>query len=284
MIHRDEIHIRDPFILPDLRQGVYYMYGTNGGMRQGNSRCFLAYKTRDLEHFEEPVVVFDAEAVGFWADRDFWAPEVHFYDGRYCLFASFRAHGRHRCTQILVSDSPEGPFRPISDGPVTPAEWDCLDGTLWVEDGTPYIVFCHEWSQVGDGEILAMPLTADLTAPAGAPTLLFRASDSPYANAYPKEGCFVTDGPFLFREDGKLKMIWSSFFDRRYVVLEAESESGSVLGPWTQQSSRFSFDGGHAMIFETFEGERMIALHSPNASIPEDDGKERPVFLRWTPA
>ena len=282
MILRSDVHIRDPFILPDRARGVYYMYGTNGGMREGNTKRFLVYETRDLERFEDPVVIFDAEAIGFWADRDFWAPEAHVYKGRYYLFASFRAHGRHRCTQILASDSPKGPFLPIGDGPVTPAEWDCLDGTLWVENETPYMIFCHEWSQVGDGEICAMPLTPDLTAPAGEVRILFRASESPYVNEYPKAGCYVTDGPFLFREGGKLKMIWSSFLDRRYVVLEAESESGSVLGPWTQQSSRFSFDGGHAMIFETFEGERMIALHSPNASIPEDDGKERPVFLRWT--
>jgi hypothetical protein len=26
-----------------------------------------------------------------------------------------------------------------------------LDGTLWVEDGVPYMIFCHEWIQITDG-------------------------------------------------------------------------------------------------------------------------------------
>lgn len=37
-----------------------------------------------------------------------------------------------RGTQILRADKPEGPFVPLSDGPVTPADWECLDGTLYV--------------------------------------------------------------------------------------------------------------------------------------------------------
>lgn len=31
MLKRSEIHIRDPFILPNSQRGIYYMYGTNGG-------------------------------------------------------------------------------------------------------------------------------------------------------------------------------------------------------------------------------------------------------------
>ena len=72
----------------------------------------------------------------------------------------------------------------------------------------------------------------------------------------------MTDGPFLFREGAVCKMIWSSFYDGRYLVLEAESES--LLGEWRHKGSRFDFDGGHAMIFETLDGKRMISLHAPN--------------------
>ncbi len=71
-------------------------------------------------------------------------------------------------------------------------------------------------------------------------------------------------------------MIWSSFRDSRYLVLEAESESGSVTGPWRHFDSRFPFDGGHAMVFEKFDGTRMISLHSPNKA-----GLERAVFLPY---
>ena len=29
----------------------------------------------------------------------------------------------------------------------------CLDGTLWVEDGKPYMIYCHEWVETVDGEM-----------------------------------------------------------------------------------------------------------------------------------
>ena len=127
------------------------------------------------------------------------------------------------------------------------------------------MVFCHEWVQVKNGEIWAMPLTADLTAPAGEPKMLFRASDNPdVSELQAGRGTYVTDGPFLWNEDGKVKMIWSSFYKGRYLVLEAEADS--LLGEWHHGGSRFDFDGGHAMVFTTLEGKRMISLHKPNTA------------------
>ena len=271
MQKREEIRIRDPFILTDKESGCYYMYGTtaleSGTLAAGNT--FSVYKTYDLENFEEPKVIFDGSEIGFWADRDFWAPEVHKYNGKYYLFGSCKAKNRCRATQIFVCDTPDGVFKPVSDKPITPADWECLDGTLFVENGTPYVVFCHEWVQVKDGEIWAMPLTDDLSAPAGDPVMLFKASDDPDVSELGGvgPGNYVTDGPFLYRDGGKVKMIWSSYYKGRYLVLEAESDS--VLGKWTHNGSRFDFDGGHAMIFETLDGKRMISLHAPNRANDE---------------
>ena len=98
------------------------------------------------------------------------------------MFASFKSESRRRWTAILRADSPCGPFLPWSDGPFTPGEWECLDGTFYVSaKGVPYIVFCHEWVQARDGEIWAMRLTDDLKAPAGSPSLLFHASEAPWS-------------------------------------------------------------------------------------------------------
>ncbi len=273
-ILRKDIRIRDPFIYTDKENGCYYMYGTTAlktaSISAGNS--FWVYKSYDLEHFEQPKVIFDGGKIGFWADRDYWAPELHKYNGKYYLFASVNAEGRNRATQIFVCDTPDGTFEPISENPITPADWLCLDGTFFLENGKPYMIFCHEWVQVHDGEIWAVPLTDDLSAPAGEPTMLFRASDNPnVSEVHSGSGNYVTDGPFLYREDGKVKMIWSSFYKGRYLVLDAEADT--LLGKWSHGGSRFDFDGGHAMIFETLEGKRMISLHSPNTA-----GAERAHF------
>ncbi len=268
MLKRQDIRIRDPFILTDKENGCYYMYGTTdlcrGSLEAGNT--FSVYKTRDLENFEEPKVVVDGAKLNFWADRDFWAPEVHRYGGKYYLLGSCKADGKCRATHIFVCDTPDGEFVPVSEAPATPADWWCLDGTLWVENGVPYMVFCHEWAQIIEGTVCAMPLTADLSAPAGEPVLLFKATDNPDVEIVHGRNFdgYVTDAPFLYREDGKLRMIWSSKACGHYAVLLAESETGSVLGPWHHFGNCFDFDGGHAMIFETLEGKRMMALHSPN--------------------
>ena len=277
MLKKEDIRIRDPFIYTDKKNGCYYMYGTTaltGGTFDTES-TFAVYKTKDLVNFEDAKLLFDGSKIGFWADKNYWAPEMHKYNGKYYLFASFKADGKCRATQILVCDTPDGTFVPLTDKPATPEGWECLDGTLWVEDGVPYIVFCHEWLQVKNGEICAIPLTADLKSPAGEPFLLFRATDAKDISEIKKgTGDYVTDGPFFYREDGKLTMIWSSFLDGRYVVLKATADS--IKGEWTHHGSQLDFDGGHAMLFETLDGERMISLHSPNTS-PD----ERPFFSKF---
>lgn len=267
MLKKEDIRIRDPFIYTDKENGCYYMYGTTAltGGTFDTERTFAVYKTADLESFEDAKLIFDGSKIGFWADKNYWSPEMHKYNGKYYLFASFKADGKCRATQILVCDTPDGTFVPLSDKPATPEDWECLDGTLWVEDGVPYIVFCHEWLQVKDGEIWAQALTADLSAPVGEPFMLFKASDAKDVNELQKgTGNYVTDGPFFYKEDGKLNMIWSSFLDGRYVVLKAQSDS--IKGKWSHLGSQLDFDGGHAMLFETLDGERMISLHSPNTS------------------
>jgi len=278
MLKRENIRIRDPFILTDKENGCYYMYGTTA-LEKGTlaaRNTFSVYKTYDLESFEEPKVIFNGSEIGFWADRDFWAPEVHKYNEKYYLFGSCKAEGKCRATQIFVSDTPDGIFKPVSDKPITPEGWECLDGTFFVESGIPYVVFSHEWVQVKDGEIWAMPLKDDLSAPAGEPILLFKASDNPNVSELggTAPGNYVTDGPFLYREDGKVKMIWSSFYKNRYLVLEAEADS--LLSEWRHGGSRFDFDGGHAMLFETLDGKRMISLHRPNSA-----NNERPFFYEY---
>lgn len=274
MIKRQDIRIRDPYILTDFDEGCYYMYGTTDleeGTLHAKAR-FSVYKSYDLESFEDAKVIFDGEKSGFWADRDFWAAEVHKYNGRYYLFGSCKTDGKCRTTEVFVSDTPDGEYLPVLRKPITPEGWECLDGTFFVEDGKPYMIFSHEWVQVGDGEIWAQELSPDLSEAIGEPFMLFRASDNPSVSELEAEsGNYVTDGPFLYREGGKIKMIWSSFYKGRYLVLDAESDS--LRGTWHHGGSRFDFDGGHAMIFTNLDGNRMISLHAPNVA-----GKERAIF------
>ncbi len=276
MISTDEINIRDPFVL--VYGEKYWLYGTRGPTCWGPADGFDVYTGTDLVSWEGPFVCFRNDG-SFWADRNYWAPEVHPWQGAFYMFASFKSEFRRRGTAILRSPSPLGPFVPWSDGPVTPENWECLDGTFYVSrDGTPYMVFCHEWVQAGDGEVLAMPLTDDLKASAGEPFLLFRGSDAAWSREIRHSSGvtgYVTDGPFLWRrEDGTLICLWSGFSDHGYAQGVAVSDNGEINGHFSQAAPLFLDNGGHGMLFRTPEGDVLLALHSPNTSL-----KERPRFI-----
>lgn len=270
-----DIHIRDPFVLP--YDGKYYLYGTRGLTAWKSASGLDVYVSDDLKNWSEAHECFSVPE-NFWADKEIWAPEVHFYNGSFYMFVSFRSDNRLRGTQILKSKSPMGPFLPITDDAITPRDWQCLDGTFYVaENGDPYIVFCREWVQIGDGEIYAMKLNKDLSAPAGEPpVLLFKASQPEWADK--TRETFITDGPFMYRtECGRLLMIWSTFTQKGYVQAVAYSDNGEIDGNWLHEAPMFDKDGGHGMIFEDYNGKKYLILHSPN-----ENPYERPVLLEIT--
>jgi GH43 family beta-xylosidase len=272
----NEINIRDPFILTE--NDKYYMYGSRGWELWELCTGLDAYVSSDLETWEGPIEVF-TKPENFWADRNFWAPEVHKYKDSYYMFVSFKSGTRCRGTQILRSDSPLGPFLLHSDGPVTPVEWECLDGTFYVDkEGRPYIVFCHEWVQAGDGTVCSLALTEDLTAPIGEPRVLFHASEAVWTDpvTWGKLRGYVTDGPFMHRlSDGRLMILWASFHKGLYCQAMAFSDSGEITGNWSHaKAPLYSADGGHGMVFRALDGRLKLTLHSPNDTL-----KERPMFF-----
>ncbi len=263
----NEINIRDPFILLDGDK--YYMYGSRGYELWGKCTGLDVYVSDDLDEWSDPIVAFESFD-GFWADRNYWAPEVHKYKDGYYMFATFKSGSRNRGTQILKADSPMGPFMPHSDGPITPEEWSCLDGTLYVENGVPYMIFCHEWTQIRDGEMCIVKLTEDLSAPDGEPRVLFKASELPCGSDKLHNG-FVTDGPFLYKTgNGKLIMLWSSFNEKGYIEAVAVSDNGSINGKWILCEKPLSDEnGGHGMLFKDKAGHLNFTMHSPNKRLAE---------------
>ncbi|MDR2743237.1 MAG: glycoside hydrolase family 43 protein [Treponema sp.] len=277
-MHISDIQIRDPFVIPE--SGVYYLFGsTDKDIWNSKGYGFDVYMSSSgLEEFDGPFPAF-RPSEHFWSEKNFWAPEIHKYCGMYYMFATFLPKKGRRGTAVLKSGAGiMGPYLPWSVGPVTPPDWECLDGTFFIDDeGKPYMVFCHEWKQAGEGEIWAMPLSADLRQTAGESWLLFRASEAPWSA--PLKGrtlmnltdrlCYVTDGPFMWRTKmGALLLLWSSFGeDGAYRIGIARSESGTLRGPWKQNDMPlYAADGGHGMLFHSFDGKLRLAIHSPNGT------------------
>ncbi|GAA1807251.1 glycoside hydrolase family 43 protein [Nesterenkonia flava] len=280
-----EIQLRDPFVLPRPQEGengTYYLFGsTDKDIWKGTATGFDCYRGTDLKNWEGPIEAF-RPGPDFWSTTNYWAPEVHEYQGRFYLFATFGHEDPavRRGTQILSADTPEGPFTPHSDGPLTPRDWECLDGTLHVDaDGTPWMVFCHEWVQISDGTVCAVQLSRDLKTAVGEPIELFAASSAPWVDAVhsAKHGTgYVTDGPFMHHtQRGELLMLWASFRGGRYAQGVARSATGEITGPWEQQPEPlYEADGGHGMIFRALDGTLYLTLHTPN-----DTPNERAIFI-----
>ena len=266
----EDIIIRDPFVLP--YNGKYYLYGTRSFTCWGNTANGTdVYISDDLENWSEPVEVFH-KPEGFFANKCYWAPEVHIFNGKFYMFITFAVDGTDVLgTAILRSESPEGPFEPFGEDYITPKDWRSLDGTLYIDDeNKPYMVFCHEWIQIEDGEICAVPLKGDLSGADGEPVTLFKASQASWIRrcdspALPNGG-LITDGPFMVKtDDNKLHMFWASFGPKGYVEAMAHSDNNDLFGTWQpDEELLFDKDGGHGMLFKTFEGKYIFVLHTPN--------------------
>lgn len=291
----EDIHIRDPFILTDVAAKKYYMYRTSDSITPAGKVIggVEVFQSKDLKNWEGPELVMRIPE-GNGLTGTVWAPEVHKHNGRYYLFATINSDIKWkkslggwpeltaRGTQIFHSDSPDGPFRPFSKFTTTPMDWMALDGTLWVEEGKPYMVFCHEWVQTIDGTMEVVELKPDLSEMAGAPQTLFYGSAPDWSTGGKTNDStlenFVTDGCYLYStRSGKLLMIWSSFSNGDYAIGIAESVTGSVRGPWRQQEKPlFVKNGGHGMIFKTLDGQLCLILHQPNSPY----GSERARIFR----
>jgi beta-xylosidase len=217
----------------------------------------------------------------FWGKKDFWAPDLCAYNGRYYLLVTFSDEKGSRGTAILESKYPEGPFEPLTDRRATPEGQMCLDATLYVDrQGQPWLLYCREWLDVGDGQVVIQKLSDDLKQNEGDPVVLFTASQAGWTgtvSGYGKTG-YVTDGPVIYdAADGGLVMLWSSFTkEGRYAVGLATRPDGNPLGKWELSKQPVNGDhGGHAMLFSDLSGRRKISYHAPNSA------PSHPVFRGW---
>jgi len=283
----DDLNMSDPYVYADDATQTYYLTSSGGSI----------YTSEDLKNWTGPYGAYDVTGTWMEGINSVAAAEIHHVNDKYYYAATFTDRddlvdavprrynvNRHQ-TMILVSDRPEGPYRPINPDPefdLLPHSWTTIDGTIWNENGVSYFVFCHEWLQTIDGTMEYAELAPDLSRLVEEPTVIFRASEAPWALEMVGNGemtyglkipGWVTDAPEPFRtQTGRLGMLWSSWGAHRYAQGVAYSESGSIEGPWVQEQEPLKGDNsGHGMMFTTFEGRRLLILHHA-----EGDGPRKP--------
>ena len=291
-VKTDEIHMRDPFVFTCLKDNNYYLFGTTFADGCGDKDpIFEVYQSDNLIDWEGPYVAFQPPK-GFWGVRHYWAPEVFEWNGLYYMFASFKGGiGENRGTGILIADHPAGPYLPHSDGPVTPADAECLDGTYYEDDeGQKWIIYCHEWTELYEGRIKALRLSEDLKESIGEPVEILNAAKMPWIRHFgdpriEKTG-YLTDAPFIYKtENGELIMLWSSYSVPGYgdaglggyTVAVARSSDGRVEGEWTHDPQLLlDRNAGHSSLFRDMHGQLYLCTHFPDTP----HGSERPLFIK----
>ena len=69
-------------------------------------------------------------------------------------------------------------------------------------------------------------------------------------------------------------MIWSSWKGKNYVLIAAYSQTGKIRGPWVQDKELlFEANGGHGMLFNTFDGKLMLSMHYVDPKSGKQDRK-----------
>ncbi|MFD2742200.1 MULTISPECIES: glycoside hydrolase family 43 protein [Sphingobacterium] len=257
-----DVPFGDPFVLYDKPSDRYYMYGT-GGVDNG----FVVYVSDDMTSWEKEGVAYTNEQEHAWGVKDFWAPEVYEYKGKYYLFYS--AHWKDNPTNeienfrigVAESDSPLGPFIDQSSGPIFDPGYPIIDANLYFADnGKVYMYYsrcCYKhavdseisrWAKkegmfdsIEESWIYGVELAADFSRVVGEPVLLLRPPVNMDDQQSEWESRSVTsgevnrrwtEGSYLFKEGNTYYMMYSAnyFGGENYAVGYATSTH--PLGPF----------------------------------------------------
>jgi len=186
------------------------------------------------------------------------APEIHQIGEKYYLgppgtittTSSRTSRGGTTCDQSDAAARGGSPDRALqAAGPeldfcLGPGIWDIIDGTLYQEDGTTYMVFVHEWTQIIDGTMDTC--RSRRTSRAGPRSR--RPSSAPSEAAWAKEmnsigeatfglkmPGWVTDGPQLFRTRTAGWECCGSSWGDRGMPRASPTPPPEASGAWVQE-------------------------------------------------
>lgn len=149
-----------------------------------------------------------------FGERWFWAPEVSYYKGRFYMVYSADEH-----PAIAVSDSPMGPFKAFTDGPLR--KEGSIDGhLLFDDDGSIYLYFA---AFDNGNKIKVARMSDDLTKIEHEyENVLISADEQPWE----MKDCRIAEGPFVLKHKGLYYLTYSANHTRceDYAVGYAVSE------------------------------------------------------------
>ncbi len=269
-----EGYLADPQVMQ--YQGVYYAYGTGSGL---DGRQFPVLRSEDfvtwthvggaLEPVAEPVM------------KDYWAPEVVEYGGKFYLY--YAGDGKMR---VAVADKPEGPFKDTGKL-LFPDEPFSIDGHPFFDPVSKrwYLFFAKDFFDQRPGTALAVvQLGEDMVSTVGPVKTVLRAfadwqiyerNRTLYDRKW--DAWHTVEGPFVIYRDGKYYCFYSggNWQTPGYGVGCAVSDT--VMGPyqdlWSKDKAsvlstipgKLIGPGHNSVVLEPNKKTYFIVYHSWNA-------------------
>lgn len=262
------VAIGDPYVLYNIKDNTYYMYGTGGNVQDG----FGVFQSKDLASWEFKGQVYFGNNDDSWGVHSFWAPEVYAFHGKFYLFYS--AHWQENPTNelenfrigVAVSDSPLGPFKDLDKKPLFDPGYPVIDANVFIDDnGKLYLYYsrcCYkhpvkseiaDWAkkeglfdEIEESWIYGIELLPDFSGVVGEPVLLLRPPTQLNDKQAEWESLSVTsgevnrrwtEGSVTFKHRNNYYMMYSAnhFGGEHYAVGYATAKH--PLGPFTKASN-----------------------------------------------
>jgi hypothetical protein len=230
--------------------GTFYIYGTTDiGAGLATSGLPVVWKSKDFVNWSFSGSIFPDNF-----DAKYWAPSAPVHkDGRYYLFPTL-----DNLITVVVSDSPEGPFRTLDGKDVNRKNgWKpfpikvghAIDAEIFRDDDGKYYMM---WSQ----RFIAK-MNADFSGFDGEPI--------PIAT---KRGGY-SEGPFMFKRNGIYYYLYTLGGSESYQYAYMMSRTGP-LGPWqgpaqdiiaTTDRAQGIYGPGHGSFFRPAGSDQWYFVH-----------------------
>jgi len=295
----------DPTIIRG-HDGYWYAYATNGRRYEGDDKQnMMISRSPDLVSWEWVGPIFTPETIPTYdgkpadANRQFWAPEIAYLDGRYVLYYSYVVEGPGtpwRTVAAATADHPAGPWTDTGEVVVGNETWEVRPGVTEIRnnidpelvttpDGRRYLYYGSVQGGVRVVELSADGLRAD-----GDPVQLTDAHryEAPYVvhrGGYYYMFLSVIGGCCAGAASGYPIMVGRSteptgpFLDRDGHSLNGPQGGGTpVLAP---NGNEF-VSTGHNAIATDLSGQDWIVSHATNRFDPYVTGTENARGLALT--
>lgn len=266
--------IGDPFVLkaPD---GKYYCYPTSA------DNGFKVWSSKDLVNWTPLGLAYQALDKS-WGYKDFWAPEVVHYKGKYYMYYTARwSKNDSLRLGVAVSSSPKGPFKDVLNKPLFDLGYAAIDGNVLIDsNGKKYLYFSKDCSEnIVKGkhvsQIFGVRLNDNMTGVVGKPVLISTPEQKWETVSGPD--WLWNEGPTVLKHNNIYYLMYSANFysSENYSIGYATSKS--PLGPFKKSpdnplvSAQMNYDQisgpGHNSITVSPDGKENIIVYHTHTDV-----------------